>query len=84
MFSKESGSGGGWWQPHALERVACAALEALELGAGAGGACAAGAEAGAEPARKLLCTPAAPQLHARAQCLLRALHHHQYHTYKAS
>lgn len=74
---QEGGAGG--WKPSPLERLACAALEALELGAGAS---AAGAHAAAEPARRLLCAPAPPMLHARAQCLLRALHHSHYHQYK--
>ncbi|CAB3259165.1 unnamed protein product [Arctia plantaginis] len=75
----EGEGGAGGWKPSPLERLACAALEALELGAGAS---AAGAHAAAEPARRLLCAPAPPLLHARAQCLLRALHHSHYHQYK--
>lgn len=83
MF-KESESSSGSWKPSSLERLACAALEALELGAGApaSSGAAAGAEAGAEAARKLLCAPASAHLHARAQCLLRAVHQSQYHQFK--
>nr|XP_049698342.1 E3 ubiquitin-protein ligase UBR4 isoform X2 [Helicoverpa armigera] len=77
--AQEGEGGGGAWKPSPLERLACAALEALELGAGAS---AAGVHAAAEPARRLLCAPAPPHLHARAQCLLRALHHTHYHQYK--
>ncbi|CAH0600763.1 unnamed protein product [Chrysodeixis includens] len=77
--AQEGEGSGGAWKPSPLERLACAALEALELGAGAA---AAGAHAAAEPARRLLCAPAPPHLHARAQCLLRALHHTHYHQYK--
>ncbi|KAF9412274.1 hypothetical protein HW555_009165 [Spodoptera exigua] len=77
--AQEGEGSGGAWKPSPLERLACAALEALELGAGAS---AAGAQAAAEPARRLLCAPAPPHLHARAQCLLRALHHTHYHQYK--
>lgn len=81
---QEAGDASGAWKPSALERLACAALEALELGAGAPSStgAAAGAEGGAEAARKLLCAPASAQLHARAQCLLRAVHHTHYHQYK--
>ncbi|KAJ8734252.1 hypothetical protein PYW07_014803 [Mythimna separata] len=75
----EGEGAGGAWKPSPLERLACAALEALELGAGAS---AAGAQAAAEPARRLLCAPAPPHLHARAQCLLMALHSTHYHQYK--
>ncbi|XP_047028788.1 protein purity of essence [Helicoverpa zea] len=77
--AQEGEGAGGAWKPSPLERLACAALEALELGAGAS---AAGVHAAAEPARRLLCAPAPPHLHARAQCLLRALHHTHYHQYK--
>ncbi|XP_047533883.1 protein purity of essence isoform X2 [Vanessa atalanta] len=82
--AQESESSSGSWKPSSLERLACAALEALELGAGApaSSGAAAGAEAGAEAARKLLCAPASAHLHARAQCLLRAVHQSQYHQFK--
>ncbi|KAL4709804.1 hypothetical protein ACJJTC_001258 [Scirpophaga incertulas] len=75
------------WKPSSLERLACAALEALELGAGAGIAQTGNTisekpDCGADAARKLLCAPASAHLHARAQCLLRALHHNNYHQYK--
>ncbi|XP_026324095.1 E3 ubiquitin-protein ligase UBR4 isoform X3 [Hyposmocoma kahamanoa] len=82
--SKESEGSGGVWKPSSLERLACAALEALELGAGAPVTCgaASGAEGGAEAARKLLCAPASAHLHARAQCLLRAVYHTHYHQFK--
>ncbi|XP_060810461.1 E3 ubiquitin-protein ligase UBR4 isoform X2 [Amyelois transitella] len=91
--AQESEANSGAWKPSSLERLACAALEALELGAGAlpaTGAAAAGSagsssgigEGGAEAARKLLCAPAGAHLHARAQCLLRALHHTHYHQFK--
>ncbi|KAG6463209.1 hypothetical protein O3G_MSEX013740 [Manduca sexta] len=81
---QEAEGASGAWKPSPLERLACAALEALELGAGAAAStgAAAGAEGGAEAARKLLCAPAPPHLHARAQCLLRAVHHSHYHQYK--
>ncbi|KAJ2946624.1 hypothetical protein O0L34_g12681 [Tuta absoluta] len=80
----EGDSNGGAWKPSPLERLACSALEALELGAGAPATCgaAAGAEGGAESARKLLCAPASAHLHARAQCLLRAVYHTHYHQFK--
>lgn len=94
LIQEAEGSAGAW-KPSSLERLACAALEALELSAGAASAvAAAGAsgtsgaaafavgEGGAEAARKLLCAPAGAHLHARAQCLLRALHHTHYHQYK--
>ncbi|CAG5041717.1 unnamed protein product [Parnassius apollo] len=42
----------------------------------------AAAEAGGEAARKLLCSPASAQLHARAQCLLRAIYQSHYHQFK--
>ncbi|XP_041973883.1 protein purity of essence isoform X2 [Aricia agestis] len=81
--AQESDGGAGAWRPSSLERVACAALEALELSASATVAGAgAGAEAGADAARKLLCAPASAHLHARAQCLLRALYQNQYHQHK--
>ncbi|VVD06116.1 unnamed protein product [Leptidea sinapis] len=66
-----------------MPRLACAALEALELGAMAtAGAAHSGVEAAADAARSLLCVPASPLLHARAQCLLRALYQNNYHQYK--
>ncbi|XP_045509166.1 E3 ubiquitin-protein ligase UBR4 isoform X8 [Colias croceus] len=71
-------------KPSSVERLACSALEALELGAGAP-ACTgatAGAEAAADAARTLLCVPATPLLHARAQCLLRAVYQNYYHQFK--
>ncbi|XP_061716898.1 protein purity of essence isoform X2 [Cydia pomonella] len=82
--TQEAEGSAGAWKPSSLERLACAALEALELGAGAplSALAAAGAEGGAEAARKLLCAPASAHLHARAQCLLRAVHHQHYHQYK--
>ncbi|KAJ0180973.1 hypothetical protein K1T71_003058 [Dendrolimus kikuchii] len=81
---QENESNSGAWKPSSLEKLACAALEALELGAGAPAttAAAAGAEGGAEAARRLLCAPASAHLHARAQCLLRAVHHSNYHQFK--
>ncbi|XP_072935202.1 E3 ubiquitin-protein ligase UBR4 isoform X5 [Epargyreus clarus] len=83
-ITPEAEGNSGAWKPSLLERLACAALETLELGAGtppATGA-AAGAEAGSEAARKLLCAPASAHLHARAQCLLRAIHQGHYHQFK--
>lgn len=83
-IKKESENNNGAWKPSSLERLACAALEALELGASAppGTGAAAGAEAGAEAVRKLLCAPASAHLNARAQCLLRAVYQGQYHQFK--
>ncbi|KAL0896018.1 hypothetical protein ABMA27_012006 [Loxostege sticticalis] len=86
----EAEGSSGAWKPSSLERLACAALEALELGAGANAAATPAptssavvvVDGGAEAARKLLCAPASAHLHARAQCLLRALHHTHYHQYK--
>ncbi|XP_052737360.1 protein purity of essence isoform X1 [Bicyclus anynana] len=82
--TQESDSSTGAWKPSSLERLACSALEALELGANAPATtgAAAGAEAGTEAARKLLCAPSSAHLHARAQCLLRAVHQSQYHQFK--
>ncbi|XP_069365949.1 E3 ubiquitin-protein ligase UBR4 isoform X13 [Maniola hyperantus] len=82
--AQESDSSSGAWKPSSLERLACSALEALELGANAPSntGAAAGAEAGTEAARKLLCAPASAHLHARAQCLLRAVYQTQYHQFK--
>ncbi|XP_061383112.1 E3 ubiquitin-protein ligase UBR4 isoform X4 [Danaus plexippus] len=82
--NKETETNSGAWKPSPLERLACAALEALELGATApvSTGAAAGAEAGAEAARRLLCAPASPHLQARAQCLLRAVYQTQYHQFK--
>ncbi|XP_028033464.1 protein purity of essence isoform X1 [Bombyx mandarina] len=81
---QEAEGSSGMWKPSPLERLACAALETLELGAGtpASVGAAGGAEDGAEAARKLLCAPASAHLHARAQCLLRAVHNANYHQYK--
>ncbi|CAH0722275.1 unnamed protein product, partial [Brenthis ino] len=82
--AQESENNSGAWKPSSLERLACAALEALELGASAPAntGAAAGTEAGTEAARKLLCAPASAHLHARAQCLLRAVYQGQYHQFK--
>ncbi|XP_039765320.1 protein purity of essence isoform X3 [Pararge aegeria] len=82
--AQESDSGNGGWNPSSLERLACSALEALELGANAPSntGAAVGAEAGTEAARKLLCAPSSAHLHARAQCLLRAVYQSQYHQFK--
>ncbi|XP_013166692.1 PREDICTED: E3 ubiquitin-protein ligase UBR4 isoform X4 [Papilio xuthus] len=87
-IAQEGDAMNGIWKPSSLERLACAALETLELAAGAPAVAAAaasseaGAEAGAEAARKLLCAPASAHLHARAQCLLRAIYQSQYHQFK--
>lgn len=83
-FYQETEAGGGQAKPSSLERLAYAALEALELGAGASVATVAvtGTDGGAEAARKLLCAPASAFLHARAQCLLRAVYGNQYHQCK--
>lgn len=101
--AQEAEGTSGAWKPSSLERLACAALEALELSAGAipavtaagatsstavsstgaaGPAAGEIADCGADAARRLLCAPAGAHLHARAQCLLRALHHTHYHQYK--
>ncbi|CAH2989845.1 unnamed protein product [Chilo suppressalis] len=80
-IAQEADGSSGAWKPSSLERLACAALEALELGACVGAAVGT-TDGGAEAARKLLCAPASAHLHARAQCLLRALHHTHYHQYK--
>ncbi|XP_068628453.1 E3 ubiquitin-protein ligase UBR4 isoform X2 [Battus philenor] len=87
-IAQEAEGASGIWKPSSLERLACAALETLELAAGAPAVAAAtantetGSEAGSEAARKLLCAPASAHLHARAQCLLRAIYKAQYHQFK--
>ncbi|XP_038209068.1 E3 ubiquitin-protein ligase UBR4 isoform X2 [Zerene cesonia] len=84
VAQESEGVSGGLNKPSSVERLACSALEALELGAGAP-ACTgatAGAEAAADAARTLLCVPATPLLHARAQCLLRAVYQNYYHQFK--
>ncbi|XP_063828894.1 E3 ubiquitin-protein ligase UBR4 [Ostrinia nubilalis] len=82
----EAEGSNGAWKPSSLERLACAALEALELGAGANSNPAnppvVMVDGGGEAAKNLLCAPASAHLHARVQCLLRALHHNYYHQYK--
>ncbi|XP_047525824.1 E3 ubiquitin-protein ligase UBR4 [Pieris napi] len=84
VAQEPEGAAGAADGPGAVERLACSALEALELSAGAAvrSGVSAGADAAADAAESLLCVPASPPLHARAQGLLRAVYQGDYHQRK--